>query len=304
MRTSWLLVAATALLSLGMGGVLTGCSETLDPTDDDSLAEPEPACRPDGGGSNAPSGLRSEPLVVPLVCEQGEGMGTVSVSNDETHLYVTLTASEGWVLGHTRLGLATVMEAFPRPWRHGFGDMVFQRFHNRTPEYTYTIPLREGWYAHQQQLVLAGNATLYRFSGRRWVPVTVRFTWADGEPCALPGWHATFRYVVQSVGSGECALTVEFPSTGVMFCDGQYAEILWSSEGAGCGSEVRIELLREGEVCQVLSENAPNTGLFVWEPVEACDGQTTDYTIRITDLSSGSADVSDEPFLIADCPEG
>jgi hypothetical protein len=228
----------------------------------------------------------------------------VSVSNDETNLYLTLTASTGWALGHSRVGVATSLESFPRPWRHPFGNMVFQRFHNKVPEYTYSIPLREGWYAGQQQLVVAGNVTLYKFSGRRWMPVLVRFAWADGEPFPQPGWHATFRYDVQSVGSGECTLVVEFPSTGVMFCDGQYAEILWRSEGEACGDEVRIELLRAGEVCQVLAENAPNNGFFVWEEVEACDEVAEGYTIRVTDLSSGAADESDEPFMIADCPEG
>jgi len=42
----------------------------------------------------------------------------------------------------------------------------------------------------------------------------------------------------------------------------------------------------------------------VWEEVEGCDDMTEGYTIRVTDLSSGAADESDEPFLIADCPEG
>lgn len=300
MRTSWLLVAATA--ALGLGGVLAGCSETLDPTSDGSLVEPEPACRPDGGGPDGSP--RSEPLTVALVCGHGEDLGTVSVSNDETYLYVTLAPSGGWLLTHSRVGVATSLESFPHMGRQRFGGMVFQRFHNRQPEYTYAIPLRDGWYEGQQQLVLAGNATLCRLEGRRWAPVSIRFAWADGVPHPHPGWHATFEYEVQPVGGAGCVLAVDFPNTAVIFCDGQYAEILWATEGQGCGDEVRIELLRAGEVCQILAENAPNNGLFVWETVAACDGQVEGYTVRVTDLSSGAADESDEPFMISDCPEG
>lgn len=302
MRTLWFLVPAAVVLSVGLGGGLTGCSEdALDPTRDASPADPEPACRPDGGGSG--SGARSEPLLVRLVGAGGGEFGTAEVSNDGERLYVTLTPATGWVLGHSRLGVATALEEFPRPWRAHFGALIFQRFHGFVREFTYSVRLREGWYASQQQLVMASSVMLYKL-GPRGRPQAVRFAWAEGTPYQHPGWMATFEYGVQQTGAGECRMTVEFPGGGEVFCAGQYAEILWTSEGDVCGTEVRIELLRAGEVCQVLAESAPNNGFFTWEAVEACGGEIEGYTIRVTDPTSGASDTSDEPFMISDCPEG
>jgi hypothetical protein len=315
MAKSWLLWAAVVVLGVGLGGVLTGCSRDLGPTGpagrsgsgNAPSADPDWPGAPDiadvsDGFACPPAGQRGEPLVVPLVCGQGLQLGTVSVTNDEKRLYVTFTPSDGWLLGHSRLAMATSLEAFPRPLRLRAGDMVYQRFHDRLREYTYSIPLRDGWLAGQQELFLAGTAMLLK-PGPRWRPVAVRFVWADGQPFPRSGWQAYFTYTIQATGPGSCELTVGFPNLGVMFCMGQYAEILWTSDGNACGSDVRVELLHEGEVCQVLAESAPNTGVFVWEEVLQCGGAIDGYTVRVTDLGSGASDDSDEAFMIAECPE-
>jgi len=322
MAKSWPLYAAVVVFGVALGWALTGCSEDVgpagptspsgsggsSPTDSDWPGVLDVADVADGFAC-PPAGPRAEPLVVALVtgpgAHPGATVGTVSVTNDEKRLYVTFTTSSEWVLGHTRLAVATSLRAFPRPLRPRVSDMSFQRIHNRLTEYTYSIPLRDGWLASQQELVLAGAATLFK-TGSRWrIPVIVRFAWAAGQPFPHgAGWRAYFAYQVQPVGQGSCTLTLDFPSVGVMFCLGQYAEILWTAEGTACGNEVRIELLHAGEVCQTLAESAPNSGAFVWESVLQCEGEVYDYTIRVTDLSSGASDSSDETFMIAECPEG
>ncbi len=321
MAKSWPLYAAAVVLCVGLGGALSGCSEDLGPAgpagrsgsggtpapDSDWPGVPDIADVADGFACR-PTGPRAEPLVVALVsgpgANPGATLGTVSVTNDEKRLYVTFTPSSEWVLGHSRLAIATSVPAFPRPLRPRVTDLMFQRIHNRLSEYTYSIPLRDGWLAGQQELVLSGAATLFK-SGSRWrIPVIVRFVWAAGQPFPHGfGWQAYFTYQVQPVGQSTCTLTVDFPNLGVMFCVGQYAEVQWTSEGTACGEQVRIELLHAGEVCATLAESAPNNGVFVWESVQQCGSEVDGYTVRVTDLGSGATDTSDEVFMIAECPE-
>ncbi|MBD3237819.1 MAG: hypothetical protein GF330_14040 [Candidatus Eisenbacteria bacterium] len=93
-----------------------------------------------------------------------------------------------------------------------------------------------------------------------------------------------------------CEVTVTAPNGGAAFCSGEEIDILWDSSGA-CGSEVAIDLLRDGEVCAVITVSTPNDGSYAWS-AEQCDDFEEGYAIRVTDLDSGARDASDAAFTI------
>ncbi len=102
-----------------------------------------------------------------------------------------------------------------------------------------------------------------------------------------------------SIPAGSCQLDVTAPTEGVVWNAGQPYEILWGFGGT-CGSDVRIELVHQGEVCLVLDESTPNDGSYSWAP-EQCTAESCGYKIRVTDLLTNLADESDGSFCIRAC---
>lgn len=97
-----------------------------------------------------------------------------------------------------------------------------------------------------------------------------------------------------------CQLQVGFPDGGELFRIGDNVQIQWQASDS-CGSQVSIELLHDGASCELLAADAPNGGSFSWTAAQ-CGSDSSDYTIRITDLDSGVLDVSDGPFFITAAP--
>lgn len=96
--------------------------------------------------------------------------------------------------------------------------------------------------------------------------------------------------------SPQCELTVAHPNGGESFLDGDQVEIAWNVS-EGCGESVMIELLRASAPCDTIAASVPNSGSYSWSATP-CGADSSDYTIRISDLESEVSDQSDESFTI------
>lgn len=288
MNKSLHIIAAAAVL------VLVGCTDSLDPLG---------PVMPEGNPPVSLGTPADEGTVVPLIARRGREVGTVTVSNDETNLYVTFTPDDPWRLYRTGLAVSTHLGRFALPGHPQPDNMAFITRHNGVAQYTYEIPLGDSWLETNQELFLAADAFLRRPGGGLFGPRALT-AWADGAPYFDRRWRAYFTYTVQSSGSsGDCTLTLEMPNGGDILCLSQFAEIIWESSGQDCGDAVRLELLHDGAACVTIAEEAPNTGFYFWDEVQRCGDEWEGYTILVTDLESGSSDESDGPFVIDLCPE-
>lgn len=83
-----------------------------------------------------------DPVVVDLIAGQNMNAGTVTVSNDETYIYVTYTTSNGWLLTQTHLYVGNC-DLIPV---NGAGNPIPGQFpysssHNYVTSYTYQVPV-------------------------------------------------------------------------------------------------------------------------------------------------------------------
>ncbi|MBM3316713.1 MAG: hypothetical protein FJY75_02565, partial [Candidatus Eisenbacteria bacterium] len=116
--------------------------------------------------------------------------------------------------------------------------------------------------------------------------------------------RVTDPLTLQSAESGEtlriapeCELRVTAPASGQSFCPGDAVAIAWE-RGACCGELVRIELLRNDEVCAEIAGETENDGSYEW-PAAACAGGPDGYQVRVTDLSTLRSADGEGPFEIA-----
>ncbi len=134
------------------------------------------------------------------------------------------------------------------------------------------------------------------------------YTWVAERLGEMAGGYRIRVTDVQSGASDEsdgefsiaapppCGLTVATPNGGEIWAAGESYPIRWDHTGA-CGDLVAIELLQGGAPCMLIAAQAPNAGEYFWNAGQ-CGSQTSEYTIRVTDLASGAADESDGAFAI------
>ena len=79
------------------------------------------------------------------------------------------------------------------------------------------------------------------------------------------------------------------PDGGESFCEEDAVTITWASNDC-CGDAVRLELMRAGQVCSTIAEETSNDGSFTWY-ADRGGAETEDYTIRVTDILTGGADL-------------
>ena len=115
--------------------------------------------------------------------------------------------------------------------------------------------------------------------------------WRDGFD---PSDVATGTYTITG---GSCSVGVTTPNGGEQWILGAPHTITWGSNQ--CGPAVKIELLREGASCLTIAESTPNDGEYEWTAAR-CAGNSFDYEIRVTDLTSGIQDASNDPFEIVE----
>lgn len=102
-----------------------------------------------------------------------------------------------------------------------------------------------------------------------------------------------------SIPPAPCAVSVLSPNGGESWEEGTPREILWDSRS--CSPTVRVELLRDGAPCSVLSEQTENNGSFPWMAAQ-CGDDEPGYRIRIVDPQTGEHDESDGTFAIPPAP--
>ncbi len=91
--------------------------------------------------------------------------------------------------------------------------------------------------------------------------------------------------------------TVTYPNGGETLTAGSAYDITWlAATGAG-GENVRIELMRAGATCDVVIASTANDGEYNWTFAQ-CGGESSNYKILITNLTSTDADSSDAAFTI------
>jgi hypothetical protein len=109
--------------------------------------------------------------------------------------------------------------------------------------------------------------------------------------------HITQTSDVIRVDQRRCGLTVKQPFNGAVLMPGQPSIIAWSADGA-CGNDARLELLRDTQVIETISDSATG-GVFVWVPSDRTIG--VPLYLRITDRSTGLAVLS-KAFVIGSTP--
>lgn len=108
--------------------------------------------------------------------------------------------------------------------------------------------------------------------------------------------------VPQVINPSQCVswelpeVAVLYPAGGEAFSGEETIQIEWSVP-EGWGDQVGIELLSFGEVCSTITESTPNDGFFSW-PVAQCGIEIRGYSIRVTDLGSGTPNQDEGTFTI------
>lgn len=93
----------------------------------------------------------------------------------------------------------------------------------------------------------------------------------------------------------SCTPTWTSPNGGEVWKAGTEHATTWTP--VECGDSVKVELLRNGEVCQTIVKATPDDGTEPWIASQ-CEGETTGYRVRITHLGTGEWDESDEDFSV------
>lgn len=295
MKSCISLTAITAAMALG----LLGCSGTESPTGSDLATGPDEL-------STLGDRVSGEPLVVGFVARRGVQVGSVSVSNDDTHLSAEIVTEGGWEMHTTLFAVGLTLGELPfggggalRP-----GRVADRQMHNPpTTSCVHSFDWAERGYAIGDTLcvVVHGRVVLTDESGRSRLKTEA---WGDGLPVPGPRLAMYFRYVIQEATLPDpCTIEVTRPNDAEFLCLGDFEEIAWLSSG-DCAQSVTIDLYQDGVFCQTIAESVPNTGSFDWEVAESCDGNPFSYTVRVTDVVSGEFDESDEVFSIEDCGGG
>lgn len=183
-----LMVAAAAMLVVGCDRFLTPSETSIDPA---SL----PYC-----------GIAQE---VKLIAGQHIEVGSVTVGNDATNLYVTFTTTGNWKLSETHVHVATSLADIPQ--RNGNpvpGRFDYGMDHNpMVTTYTYTIPL--GAWSPGTELYIAAHAVVNRVDEHG--NVLQRETgWGQGPGFPGRNWAMYFKYTVQPCGPNNDPLIGQF----------------------------------------------------------------------------------------------
>ncbi len=96
----------------------------------------------------------------------------------------------------------------------------------------------------------------------------------------------------------ECNLSLQLPNGGEVWKSGQVYALGWQSDGP-CGSDIRIELLHDGQACLTIADSTADDGTHLWT-CEPCSADTAEYRVRIKDLNSGRSDRSSAEFIISE----
>ena len=132
------------------------------------------------------------------------------------------------------------------------------------------------------------------------------YTWTV-EPVGTEECGYAFRITDQTSGAIQTTsvtfcirapgdLLVTVPNGGETWLAGEEYEITWvASEDPA--DWVTIDLLRTGTLCATIADSTEDNGRFTWTAAQ-CGPVWDNYTVRITNLTTGETDTSDDPFGI------
>jgi len=99
-------------------------------------------------------------------------------------------------------------------------------------------------------------------------------------------------------GGGTCTIQVTSPNGGESWNMGTTHTVRWTKSGSGCGSKIKAELLRNGQLTSTIRTSTPNDGSLTWN-IPTNLAQSGKYRVQLTDLgSTGASDTSDGNFTL------
>jgi PKD repeat protein/peptidoglycan/xylan/chitin deacetylase (PgdA/CDA1 family) len=127
-------------------------------------------------------------------------------------------------------------------------------------------------------------------------PYSVTLTVTNG--LGLSATETKTDYIIIKEQDSPPLITVTSPNGGETWVEGNIPVITWTSVGI-TGSDVRIELIGDGEIIHTISPSTPDEGIYTIWTVPATIASGTDYRIRVTSASNPLYnDTSDNPFTI------
>jgi hypothetical protein len=152
-------------------------------------------------------------MVTNLFAGQHNLAGNVSVTNDETNLYITFNTQDGWVLNHTHV-YAGPLSGLPKGANGNpkIGNFPYQAPHNpNVTSYTYTIPLSS--VSADDCFIIATHAEVLRNSADGQTQ-QAETAWGAGTQITPGGsWASYFNYCKCENTSGTTTGTTTSGST-------------------------------------------------------------------------------------------
>lgn len=99
-----------------------------------------------------------------------------------------------------------------------------------------------------------------------------------------------------------CSVIVRQPNGGQTLQRGDVVKVVWSTEGTACGSAQSIELVRADGSTSIIAHSTSG-GSYDWR-IPLTEGVAGGYRMHVTDIASGSEDLSDLGFTIGAPPDG
>lgn len=186
-------IKLTAIMAAAL--LVVGCNSMFDVPRAEVEAATQPYC--------------GTPLSVSLLAGQNIQVGTVTVSNDQTNLYVSFTTTGNWWLSETHVHVATSLAGIPQ--RNGNpvpGQFAYKANHNpMVQNYVYTIPL--GSWTPGTQLYIAAHSVVNLLD--QYGNIIQRETgWGQGPGFPGRNWAMYLTYTVQACNPNPDPLLGQF----------------------------------------------------------------------------------------------
>jgi rhodanese-related sulfurtransferase len=165
-------------------------------------------------GTSAMAATVTTPQVQNLYAGRDILVGTVSVWNTATDLFVKYIIIGDWELAETRLAVATGLDGIPQTKTGNPVPGKFPYFAVHEPavsQYTYTIPITSDWRYPNTGLKIAAYA-----AARMREMVDSEGAWAGGEQFDGANWATYFNYVRDLSPAETCAFIKAEPGTVIL----------------------------------------------------------------------------------------
>lgn len=271
----------TKLLTLGLLGglLLAGCQK-------EDIAPAENTITPLVQSTLSNSSTTGCEEVFTLFAGQHIEAGTITVSNDDTNIYVTYETTGGWVLNETHLyvgdpaGIPTNGAGNPT-----IGLFPYNDTHNGVTSYTVTVPIDPSLECY----AVAAHASVSLIQNG--VPVQQETAWGNGNPINNGGSWATYSdYCLQDCCEYEtvsydyfAGQTIPVGSLDVTN-DDQNLYITFNFEGGDWYTQQTHLYVGPASDIPTNGANTPVPGQFPYAVTHDPAVQSYTYTIPLNDL--------------------